>query len=193
MSRRCDTNRTERGGSVSESNLPRSRRTPAGFEDQSDHQARSAPSVTSITCLPGPLHPLWAAMIAALGTVLVVDDDAVLRSSLESVLGDLGYRVLSTGSPDVAYQLLGSESAVAVLLDVRLPTMSGLSLYLAMTHRWPRLRGRVALMTGDADAPDVRTWAERNPCTVIRKPFSFREIKRWLDAVARPLDDAATG
>ena len=103
--------------------------------------------MTSITCLPGPLHPL----------------------------------------------LLGTQSALAVLLDVRLPTMSGLSLYLAMTHRWPRLRGRVALMTGDADAPDVRTWAERNPCTVIRKPFSFREIKRWLDAVARPLDDAATG
>src|SRR2546427_8146482 len=62
-------------------------------------------------------------MIAALGTVLVVDDDAVLRSSLESVLGDLGYRVLSTGSPDVAYQLLGTEPALAVLLDVRLLTM----------------------------------------------------------------------
>lgn len=70
--------------------------------------------------------------------------------------------------------------------------MSGLSLYLAMTHRWPRLRGRVALMTADADAPDVRTWTERNPCTVIRKPFSLREITGWLDAVARPLDDAAT-
>src|SRR2546425_3613863 len=38
---------------------------------------------------------------------LVVDDDAVLRSSLQSVLGDLGYRVLSTGSPDVAYELVG--------------------------------------------------------------------------------------
>src|SRR4029077_15772102 len=142
--------------------------------------------------LRGPLHPLWTAMIAALGTVLVVDDDAVLRSSLESVLGDLGYRVLSTGSPDVAYQLLGTESALAVLLDVRLPTMSGLSLYLAMTHRWPRLHGRVALMTADADAPDVRTWSKRNPCTVIRKPFTFREITGWLDAVAHPLDGPAT-
>src|SRR5438034_11273622 len=103
--------------------------TPAGFEDQSDQQARSAPSATSITCLPGSLHPLWTAMIAALGTVLVVDDDAVLRSSLESVLGDLGYRVLSTGSPDVAYQLLGTESALAACLALRLPTMSAPPLY----------------------------------------------------------------
>jgi len=80
-------------------------------------------------------------MSAAPHTILIVDDDAVLRSSLESVLSSLGYRVLSTGSPDAAYQLLATESAIAVLLDVRLPTMSGLSLYLAMTHRWPQLQG----------------------------------------------------
>src|SRR5437879_11952128 len=97
-------------------------------------------------------------MIAALGTVLVVDDDAVLRSSLESVLGDLGYRVLSPGSPDVAYQLLGSASAVAVLLDVRLPTLSGLSLYLALPPPAPRLRGPVALRTACAGAPAGRAW-----------------------------------
>jgi len=135
---------------------------------------------------------LWTSMGAAPRTLLIVDDDAVLRSSLESVLDSLGYRVLSTGSPDTAYELLATEPALAVLLDVRLPTMSGLSLYLAMTHRWPELRGRVALMTADADAPDVRTWTERNPCTVIRKPFSFREITGWLDVVAHPLDDTAT-
>src|SRR3989475_12096604 len=113
-------------------------------------------------------------MNAAPRTVLVVDDDAVLRGSLDSVLTSLGYRILSTGSPDAAYQLLATESAIAVLLDVRLPTMSGLSLYLAMTHRWPQLHGRVALMTADADAPDVRTWSKRNPCTVSGQPFTFR-------------------
>ena len=131
-------------------------------------------------------------MSATPSTVLIVDDDAVLRRSLESVLGSLGYRVLSTGSPDAAYQLLATESTLAVLLDVRLPTMSGLSLYLAMTHRWPHLQGRIALMTADADAADVRTWAERNPCAVIRKPFTFRQITGWLDAAARPLDHTAT-
>ena len=47
-------------------------------------------------------------------------------------------------------------------------------------------------MTADADAPDVRAWTKRNPCTVIRKPFSFREITGWLDAVARQLEDTAS-
>src|SRR5229473_7826151 len=107
--------------------------------------------VTAVTCFPAPRLPLWSPMGAAPHTILIVDDDAVLRSSLESVLGSLGYRVLSTGSPDAAYQLLATESAIAVLLDVRLPTMSGLSLYLAMTHRWPQLQGRVALMTARSE------------------------------------------
>ena len=131
-------------------------------------------------------------MSAAPRTILVVDDDAVLRSALDSVLSSLGYRVLSTGSPDAAYQLLASESPFAVLLDVRLSSMSGLSLYLAMTHRWPELRGRMALMTAEAEAPDVRTWVERNPCTVIRKPFNFREIAGWLDGRDRQLDETAS-
>ena len=125
-------------------------------------------------------------------TVLIVDDDASLRSSLESVLASRRYRVLSTADPDTAYALLAVESVTAVLLDVRLPTMSGLALSLAITHRWPQLAGRIALMTGDADAADVRAWVRRNPCTLFRKPFSFRPVADWLDSVARAADRTAS-
>src|SRR3989454_11481705 len=69
------------------------------------------------------------------------------------------------------------------LLDIRLPTMSGLALYLAIVNRWPTLTGRIAIMTGDAEADEVRAWLERNPCAVLRKPFNLRQIFQWLDAV----------
>ena len=127
-----------------------------------------------------------------LRTVLIVDDDAVLRSSLESVLTPAGYRILTTGDPDTAYQLLTSETVAAVLLDVRLPGMSGLALSLAITHRWPGLAGRVALMTGDADAPDVRAWVRRNPCAVIRKPFRLDQVAAWLESLAGASDRNAS-
>src|SRR2546426_7874958 len=55
------------------------------------------------------------------------------------------------------------------LLDIRLPTMSGLALYLAIVNRWPTLTGRIAIMTGDAEAEEVRAWLERNPCALLRK------------------------
>jgi len=127
-----------------------------------------------------------------LHTVLIVDDDASLRNSLESVLAGPRYRVLTAADPDTAYALLAGELVAALLLDVRLPTMSGLALSLAITHRWPQLTGRIALMTGDADAADVRAWTRRNPCTVLRKPFTFRQVADWLDSVTRAADRTAS-
>jgi DNA-binding NtrC family response regulator len=114
-------------------------------------------------------------------TVLIVDDDASLRRVLERALTRDGYRVLSAGSAETAYTLLESQRPDALLLDIQLPTMSGLALYLAIVHRWPHLDGRIAIMTGDAEADEVRRWLEQNRCTVLRKPFDLREITDWLD------------
>jgi DNA-binding NtrC family response regulator len=116
-------------------------------------------------------------------TVLVVDDEASLRRVLERALERVGYEVISVGSAETAYQLLATKLPDAVLLDIRLPTMSGLALYLAIVHRWPALTGRLAIMTGNAEAEEVRTWLERNPCPLLHKPFDLQEIFNWLAAV----------
>jgi len=119
-------------------------------------------------------------MTAGPRTVLVVDDEAPLRRVLERSLERVGYRVISSGSGEEAYTLLESETADAALLDIRLPTMSGLALYVALAHRWPELTGRMAIMTGDAEAQEVRAWLEEHQCKVLRKPFNLAEITAWL-------------
>jgi DNA-binding response OmpR family regulator len=124
-------------------------------------------------------------MTAPLRTVLVVDDEAGLRRVLERHLTREGYRVVTAASAESAYELLAGESADALLLDIHLPTMSGLALYLAIVHRWPNLEGRVAVMTGDAEAVEVRTWLEHHNCPVIRKPFNLREVSAWLESTLR--------
>jgi DNA-binding NtrC family response regulator len=116
-------------------------------------------------------------------TVLIVDDEAPVRRVLERMLGREGYRVLSTGSAEAAYTLLESETADALLLDIHLPTMSGLALYLVIVHRWPALEGRIAIMTGDADAAEVQSWLDHHRCMVLRKPFDLGEISAWLRTV----------
>lgn len=113
-------------------------------------------------------------------TVLVVDDEAGLRRVLERFLDRHGYRVLSAGTAEAAYEILAAETADAVLLDIHLPTMSGLALYLAIIHRWPALEGHIAIMTGDAEAEEVRTWLEHHRCTVIRKPFNLQQVADWV-------------
>jgi DNA-binding response OmpR family regulator len=118
-------------------------------------------------------------------TILIVDDEAPLRRVLERSLTRQGLRVIAAGSAETAYELLATERPDALLLDIHLPTMSGLALYLAIVHRWPMLEGRIAIMTGDADAEEVRTWLERHHCTVIRKPFNLREVSEWMATVFR--------
>jgi DNA-binding response OmpR family regulator len=119
-------------------------------------------------------------------TVLIIDNDASLRAALESVLVPVGYRVLTAADGDEAEALLAAEPVDAVLLDVRLATTSGLALYPTIVQRWPRLEGRIAFMTGDADAADVHQWLERGHHPTIRKPFSFRQIAEWLAVALRP-------
>jgi len=113
-------------------------------------------------------------------TVLIVDDEAGLRRVLERFLERQGYRVLSAGAAESAYEILATEAADALLLDIHLPTMSGLALYLAIIHRWPALEGHIAIMTGDAEAQEVRTWLDHHHCTVIRKPFNLKEVADWV-------------
>ena len=116
-------------------------------------------------------------------TVLIVDDEAGLRRVLERFLERHGYRVVSAGTAEAAYEVLASEEADALLLDIHLPTMSGLALYLAIIHRWPRLEGRIAIMTGDAEAEEVRTWLEHHRCVVLRKPFNLQQVADWISLV----------
>jgi len=113
-------------------------------------------------------------------TVLVVDDEAGLRRVLERFLERQGYRVLSAGTAESAYEMLATEEADALLLDIHLPTMSGLALYLAIIHRWPGLEGHIAIMTGDAEAEEVRTWLDHHRCTVLRKPFNLKQVADWV-------------
>jgi DNA-binding response OmpR family regulator len=125
-------------------------------------------------------------------TVLIVEDESALRRVLERHLAREGYRVLGAGSAESAYELLAGELADALLLDIHLPTMSGLALYLTIIHRWPDLEGRIAIMTGDAEAEEVRTWLEHHHCPVLRKPFNLREVSDWLRTTRRR-EDRETG
>lgn len=132
-------------------------------------------------------------MNTATRTLLIVDDEAPLRRVLERMLGRQGLRVVGAGSAETAYELVAAEQPDALLLDIRLPTMSGLALYLAIVHRWPLLEGRIAIMTGDAEADEVRTWLEHHQCVVIRKPFNVREVSDWLAAVFRLAEQRERG
>ena len=115
--------------------------------------------------------------------MLVVDDEESLRRVLERALGRYGYRVEGAASAEIALDMIARERPQAVLVDVHLPTMSGLAFYVTLSARWPELVGCVAVMTGDAETDDVRAWIARNDCPLIGKPFNLSQIQAWLGVV----------
>ncbi len=77
---------------------------------------------------------------AAMSTILVVDDDESHRTLIADLLEEMGYRVLQAANGREALDLLDVEVPQAVLLDLRMPIMSGWGLLDAL-KRMPRAHG----------------------------------------------------
>ena len=105
--------------------------------------------------------------------ILVVDDEPALRRTLERALGAMGYDVVSVGDPLLVYELLDAADYDLVILDIHLPQLSGDTLAIALVRRWPRLIGRVLLMTGDPWALRADWPEELRRCPLLVKPFTL--------------------
>jgi DNA-binding response OmpR family regulator len=77
--------------------------------------------------------------------ILLVDDEATLRKTLERALSNFGYEVFTAPDAHSAYALLSETPFDLVLLDLRMPHMAGDALYLAIVRRWPEMQGPEAV------------------------------------------------
>ena len=118
--------------------------------------------------------------------ILVIDDEPSLRRTLERALRTFHYDAVTVGDPHDAYAMLDQLDIDAVLLDIHLPQMTGDALFLALIRRWPRLRGRIVLMTGDAFIDRSHWPPELLHCPLITKPFTLETLGQALRAA---LDD----
>ena len=73
-------------------------------------------------------------------TVLVVDDEERIRSSLRGILGDEGFRVLDTGDPAGVMNLIARENPALVLLDIWMPNIDGIELLRRIKAERPEVR-----------------------------------------------------
>ena len=114
--------------------------------------------------------------------VLIVDDEAALRRTLERVLRGMGYEVVTAADAQLAYEVLHETDVDLVLLDLHMPQMSGDTFFVALVRRWPRLADRVVLMTGDTFA-EMEHWPhELRVCPLLLKPFTLEMLRLTLVA-----------
>ena len=111
--------------------------------------------------------------------VVVVDDEASIRDSVDMFLSGLGYRVLTFESAEALLENIPGGNPVCLLLDVRMPRMSGFELVDELQRRginWP-----IALMTGHGQ--DVaQSFAESSPADieVFAKPVSSGDVEQFV-------------
>lgn len=108
--------------------------------------------------------------------ILVIDDEPAIRRTLERALRSLNYQVVSAGDSHLAYTTLDEMDVDLVLLDLHLQQISGDALYLLLVRRWPRLHGRVILMTGDTFAEKDHWPRELLSCPTLLKPFTLETL-----------------
>lgn len=108
-------------------------------------------------------------------TVLVVDDDALVRANTAAMLEDLGHHIVEAGSGQEALVLLASSRSVdLVLTDQAMPGMTGIHLAERIRTQQPNLP--IILATGFADLP-----ASAHPDLVrLNKPFDQTALARTI-------------
>jgi DNA-binding response OmpR family regulator len=115
-------------------------------------------------------------------TVLVVDDEPIVREVVVRYLEREGYRTLEAADGDRARELLQRESPSLVVLDLMLPGTDGLALC-----RWIRSHSSlpVIMLTARGEEADRIVGLELGADDYVTKPFSPRELAVRVRTVLR--------
>ena len=115
-------------------------------------------------------------------TVLVVDDEPIVRGVVVKYLRREGYRTLEAGDGDAALALVDHEQPDLVVLDLMLPGIDGLAVC-------RRIRAHselpVIMLTARAEEADRIVGLELGADDYVTKPFSPREVVARVRAVLR--------
>ncbi|NIM48132.1 MAG: response regulator [Gemmatimonadales bacterium] len=109
-------------------------------------------------------------------TILIVDDDPAVRRVLSRAMGQIGYGVLLATTGEEACEVLAARHVDLILMDLRMPSMSGQTLFHMIRTQWPHLAARVVIMSGDPEAKDHEDWLDLHNVPVLSKPFGIPQI-----------------
>jgi two-component system NtrC family sensor kinase len=113
--------------------------------------------------------------------VLVVDDEEPIRMALERFLTTAGHQVVTVSSGSEAiWRAEGDEVFDAVLLDMRMPDVSGQQIFQRWSADRPDLAARVVFLTGDIVSADLQAFLVSTGRPYLPKPFEFDAVVRAL-------------
>jgi FixJ family two-component response regulator len=116
-------------------------------------------------------------------TVFVIDDDASLRAALKELFESVGLQVELFGSGESFLERKHSTSTSCLVLDIRLPGMSGLKCQEELANA--KISIPIIFLTGHGDIPMAVRAMKSGAVDFLTKPFRNQDL---LDAVAAALE-----
>src|SRR5216684_271589 len=116
-------------------------------------------------------------------TVFIVDDDDSVRGSIRSLLKSVGLSSECFAAPDEFLRSKRPDGPSCLVLDVRLPGMSGLDFQHKLTEAGVRIP--IIFITGHGDIPMTVKAMKSGAVEFLTKPFRDQDL---LDAIHQALD-----
>lgn len=110
--------------------------------------------------------------------ILVIDDDATARRTLERYLSKQGYTVLTASNGNEGLLAVETDQPDIVLSDIYMPGMNGLELLSKVHDRYAQIP--VIMMTGQDDMPTTVTAMQRGAHDYIVKPIDLERLQKLL-------------
>ena len=110
--------------------------------------------------------------------VLILDDEAAVRTSFSFYLTRKGFAVAEVGTLAAARQVVLSQSMDALLLDVNLPDGSGLDLIREVREACPGIA--IVVMTGIGDIPMAVAAMREGADHFVTKPVDMKDLEVFL-------------
>jgi FixJ family two-component response regulator len=120
---------------------------------------------------------------AGVSTVFIVDDDPLVRNAIQGLLKSVGLQAQTFGSPLEFLRSTRSDGPGCLVLDVRLPEISGLDLQRELAQVGIRIP--IIFISGHADVPMSVKAMKSGAFEFLTKPFRDQEL---LDAIQQALD-----
>jgi DNA-binding response OmpR family regulator len=120
--------------------------------------------------------------------VLIVDDEPAIRHSLARFLEQAGYEAVFADDVDPALDVLTERPVAALVLDLGLPSRTGLEVLSFLRLHQHSATLPVLILTGSILSVEEAQYARNLGARTFLKPEGYRAIVRYLDDVVRGAD-----
>lgn len=152
---------------------------PVVTADEREWTTTTPPSRLAI---PGP-----ASGLGGTATVLIVDDESSVRSTLSRLLHRSGWLVREAVSGEEGLAILlhvsDEELPALVLCDLKMPGIGGRELFARLRVDRPALLDRLIFVTGDVVEPATAAFIAESGCEVVEKPYTVAELAHAMARV----------